>query len=217
MQPIKVNLASFDYFDKRPVYLMMIVSIIVVLIISAYNFHLYNLGQRDIYTYKEKIAKSEIEWKKQQDRQNKNNIKISEEEKKILRSHADFVNRLIATDIFPWNQLLSMIERKVPNGLVLTEIVPSDNYRKLVLAGLASSTRKITFFMKRLKGWKVIQETVLLNLNLRKKDLSINAEGKKQDIEFRIESTLRVDRLFAETGYGNMGKTFINSAEKSFL
>lgn len=215
MQPIKVNLASFDYFDKRPAYLMMIVSIIVVLIISAYNFHLYNVGQRDIYTYEEKITESEKEWKKQQDIQN--NIKITEEEKKILRSQADFVNRLIATDIFPWNQLLNMIERKVPNGLVLTEIVPSDNYRKLVLAGLASSTRKITFFMKRLKGWNVIQETVLLNLNLKRKNSSINAGGKTQDIEFRIESTLRIDRLFAETGYGNMGKTFINSAERSFL
>jgi hypothetical protein len=55
LQPIKVNLASFDYFDKRPAYLIMVVSIIVILILSVYNFHLFNVSQRDIYTYKEKI------------------------------------------------------------------------------------------------------------------------------------------------------------------
>lgn len=214
MQPIKVNLASFDYFDKRPAYLIMVVSIIFILILSVYNFHLFNVSQRDIYTYKEKIAKAEKEWKKQQEVQNKNKIKINEEEKTILKSHADFVNGLIATDIFPWNQLLNMIERKVPNGLVLTEIVPSDNYKKLVLAGLASSTRKITFFMKRLKGWNVIEETVLLNLSLNKKDSPLNAEGKPQGIDFRIENTLRIDQLFAEAGFSNLGKTFIGSSEK---
>ena len=107
-----------------------------------------------------------------------------------------------------------MIERKVPNGLVLTEIVPSDNNKKLVLAGLASSTRKITFFMKRLKGWNVIEDTLLLNLNLNKKDSPINGEGKPQGIEFRIENTLRIDKLFAEAGLMNMGKRFINSSEE---
>ncbi len=214
MEPIKVNLASFEYFDKRPAYMAIISSVIIVLIISTYNFHLYNINQHEINNYEKKIAKSEEEWKKQQQLQKKSKIRIKKEEIKILKSNADFINRLIATDIFPWNQFLNMLERKVPKGLMLNKITPTDNYRKLILTGLSSSTRKITFFMKRLKEWNVIQESVLLNLNLKREGTTVEANGNLPEIEFRIESTLRIDKLFAETGYGRIGKILMHSSKK---
>ena len=41
MEPIKVNLASFEYVDKRQTYLLVGIIAVAVLIISAYNIRLY--------------------------------------------------------------------------------------------------------------------------------------------------------------------------------
>ena len=212
MEPIKVNLASFEYFDKRLVYLMIISAVIIVLIISKYNYHLYDSSQREILNYEKKIAQLEKKLKEKQQLQNKNNIEIYEEEMKVLKNNADFVNRLIASDIFPWNQLLDKLEMKVPNGLVLNRIVPDGNYSKLTLAGFAGSTRKITFFMKRLEEWNLIRESVLLKLDLERKDSRLDIRGEDPKIEFEIENTLRIDRLFSDTGLPRIGNIFIQSS-----
>ena len=151
MEPIRVNLASFEYVDKRHTYLMFIGIGIVALIISAYNVHLYAKRESEISDYKKKISVSQKKWQNNQQFKHEKKIEIGEEEKDRLKNSAVFLNRLIASDIFPWNQFLNMLERKVPNDLILTKIEPADNYGKLILAGYAGSTRKITFFLKRLK------------------------------------------------------------------
>jgi len=89
---------------------MIISAVIIVLIISKYNYHLYDSCQREILNYEKKIAQLENKLKEKQQLQNENNIEIDEEEMKVLKNNADFANRLIASDIFPWNQFLDKLE-----------------------------------------------------------------------------------------------------------
>ena len=186
---------------------------IVALIISAYNFHLFTKRQSEISDYKKKISVSQKKWQNNQQLQHVKKTEIGEEEKEVLKNNAVFLNRLIASDIFPWNQFLNMLERKVPNGLTLNKIEPEDNYSKLILAGYAGSTRKITFFMKRLKDWNVIQQSTLLKLHVEDNGSQPKTDGKELKIEFEIESTLRTEKLFSETGLGRVGKVFVQSSQ----
>ena len=109
-------------------------------------------------------------------------------EKKVLKNNADFANRLIASDIFPWNQFLNMLERKVPNELILSKIAPADNYSKLIISGYAGSARKVTFFMKRLKDWDVTQQSTLLRLHVEQNGSLPKTQGIVPKIEFEIET-----------------------------
>lgn len=207
MDPININLASFEYVDKRQTIVMIIIIAIVLLMISAYNAHLYAKCRHEKSNYEKKIFLSN---KKLQDsRQTRHEkIEIGEEEKKVLKNNADFANRLIASDIFPWNQFLNMLERKVPNELTLNKIAPNDNYSKLTISGYAGSTRKVTFFLKRLKDWNVIQHSTLLKLQVEQDGSQGDVRGIVPKIEFEIESTLRTDKLFFETGLGRIGEIF---------
>ena len=208
MEPIKVNLASFEYVEKRQTYLMVGIIAIAVLIISVYNIRLYAKCRREISNYEKEISLSNKKWQNSHQLQHEQ-IEIGEEEKKVLKNNADFANRLIASDIFPWNQFLNMLERKVPNELTLSKIAPTDNYSKLIISGYAGSTRKVTFFMKRLKDWNVIQHSTLLKLHVEQNGSLPKTQGIAPKIEFEIESTLRTDKLFNETGLGRVGEIFV--------
>ena len=208
MEPIKINLASFEYVDKRQTTMMIILLGIIMLLISVYNVRLYAKGRHEKVKYEKEIALSNKKWQDKRQYQ-REKIEIGEEEKKVLKRNADFTNRLIASDIFPWNQFLSMLERKVPNELALSKIAPTDNYNKLIIAGYAGSTRKVTFFMKRLKDWNVIQHSTLLKLHVEQDGSQADVRGIVPKIEFEIESTLRTEKLFSETGLGRIGEIFV--------
>lgn len=208
MEPININLASVEYVDKRQTIVMIIIMAIIVLVISTYNVHLFAKGRHEKAKYEKEISLSNKKWQDKRQFQ-REKIEIGEEEKKVLISHANFTNRLIASDIFPWNQFLNMLERKVPNELALSKIAPTDNYSRLIISGYAGSTRKVTFFMKRLKDWNVIQHSTLLKLHVEQDGSQDDVRGVVPKIEFEIESTLRTDKLFSDTGLGRIGEIFV--------
>ena len=186
---------------------MFVIIGIVLLIISAYNVRLYAKSRSDKSNYEKKI--SQLNKKLQNGRQTQlEKIEFGEEEKKTLKNNADFANRLIASDIFPWNQFLDMLERKIPNDLILNKIAPNDSYSKLTISGYAGSTRKVTFLLKRLQDWDVTQHSTLLKLQVEQDGSQGDIRGVVPKIEFEIESTLRPDQLFLETGLGRIGEIF---------
>ena len=207
MEPININLASFEYVDKRQTVVMFAVIAIVLSIISAFNVRLYAKSRDEKSRYETKI--SLLNKRLNNGRQAQlEKIEFGEEEKKTLRNKADFANRLIASDVFPWNQFLDMLERKIPNDLILSKIAPNDNYSKLTISGYAGSTRKVTFLLKRLEDWDVIQQSTLLKLQVEQDGSQENVRGIVPKIEFEIESDLRPDKLFFETGLGRVGEIF---------
>jgi len=207
LEPININLASFEYVDKRQTVVMFAIVAIVLLIISAFNVRLYAKSRDEKAKYETKI--SMLNKRLNNGRQTQlEKIEIGEEEKKTLRNNTDFANRLIASDVFPWNQFLDMLERKIPNDLILNKIAPNDNYSKLTISGYAGSTRKVTFLLKRLEDWDVIQQSTLLKLQVEQDGSQENVRGIVPKIEFEIESDLRPDKLFFETGLGRVGEIF---------
>ena len=180
---------------------------IVLSIISAFNVRLYTKSRDEKSKYETKI--SMLNKRLNNGRQAQlEKIEFGEEEKKTLRNKVDFANRLIASDVFPWNQFLDMLERKIPNDLILNKIAPNDNYSKLTISGYAGSTRKVTFLLKRLEDWDVIKQSTLLKLQVEQDGSQENVRGIVPKIEFEIESDLRPDKLFFETGLGRVGEIF---------
>jgi Tfp pilus assembly protein PilN len=207
LDPININLASFEYVDKRQTAVMFVIIGIVLLMVSAYNVRLYSKSRNDKSNYEKKIL--QLNKKIQNGRQAQfEKVDIGEEEKQALKNNADFANRLIASDIFPWTQFLDMLERKIPSDLVLNKIAPNDNYSKLTISGYAGATRKVTFLLKRLKDWDVIQQSTLLKLQVEQDGSKGDVRGVVPKIEFEIESNLRPDKLFFETGLGRVGEIF---------
>lgn len=207
MDPININLASFEYVDKRQTVAMFVIVSIVLLIISAYNVRLYVKCRHDKSNFETKI--SALNKRLNDGRQTRlEKVEFGEEEKKALENNTDFANRLIATDIFPWNQFLDMLERKIPSDLILNKIAPNDDYSKLTVSGYAGSTRKVTFLLKRLQDWNVIQQSTLLKLQVEQDGSQGDVRGIVPKIEFEIESKLRPDKLFTEAGLGRIGEIF---------
>jgi Tfp pilus assembly protein PilN len=186
---------------------MFVIVAIVMLLISAFNGHLYIKCNNEKSKYEQRI--SLLNKKLQDNRQMQlEKIEIGEEEKQRLKTNAEFANRLIASDVFPWNRFLNMLERKIPSDLVLNKVAPNDNYSKLTISGFAGSTRKVTFLLKRLKDWEVVRQSTLLKLQVEQDGSKTDVRGVVPKIEFEIESTLKPEQLFIETGLGRIGQIF---------
>ncbi|MBW1694830.1 MAG: hypothetical protein JRJ41_11930 [Deltaproteobacteria bacterium] len=63
--------------------------------------------------------------------------------------------------------------------------------------------------MKRLKDWNVIQHSTLLKLHVEQDGSQDDVRGIVPKIEFEIESILRTEKLFSETGLGRVGEIFV--------
>ncbi len=202
MQPIKINMATVEYFDKRYVHSALIGFAAFILIISSHNIYSFFNNKKEINNYTEKISRLESSLIGEKRILNEKMEKTGENKITSASKKTLFVNRLIARDIFPWNQLLYMLEIRLPDEMLLTNFSPSENFKHLTLKGSADSTGAISLFLTRLNDWDLLQNNILTSLSLIKN----NSKEDNGKIQFTIESTFRVDRFFTSNGYGDLGK-----------
>lgn len=207
MEPIRINIATFDYMGKKIVFVMSAVAAAIV-ILSVVNINLF-------LTYKGRISEFVIKTSSIEKKmlENKSKEQISTEESIKIRHRAISANQIIVKDAAPWSRFFKIMETKVPSGIVIDSIIPSNDYQSLIIEGKAQSEQKISFFMKRLRELDFLNNSILTEFSI-----ETDANGKfkegEADISFRVKSDLLIQNLFEQKSYNQTIKTIMAQPEK---
>ena len=197
MEPIKINLATFEYQDKRLSYPVMLITALIVLLVSFFSIKTGINTQGEIKENENKIAEQEQNIIKRQ-RIKKENIKtLKDSEIESLKKDIDFINGLITMDAYPYDRLLDSLELSVPQGIVLSSFKMSKDLNKAVLNGKADSMDGISILLNRLNDSKIYKNNNLLNLSVAQEN-NTHEEAISFDngITFEIESTIDKDQVW---------------------
>ncbi len=208
MTPLKINLASLEYADKRKANFILTGVAVVLLLISGLNVNLFRVYNFTIAEVHSKILRLENQLAKKQRIHEKIKSQFGKDTINIIKENAAFVNRVIALDVFPWNSLLYNLEKQVPEGLTLKSISPSDNFNKLRLKGRTGSMNNITFFLKKLDESELLHQGVLLQFSVDESNKMVEHKDNDPEIHFEIETSLRMDRLFPKNIYHDLYAVF---------
>ena len=197
MKPIKANIATIEYIDKRIVYSILVILAVISLLLFSHNIYSGFRYHTDILNYKKKITRFQqnLEVIKRRNDEIKSRLEDKEQEK--IKKNAVFVNRLIALDIFPWDNLLDTLEKSLPEGMILNSVVPLDDFQKITIDGYAGSMKNITHLLKMLNNSKMLQKSSLLQLGVDESNVENIQEEKPADIHFAIETFLKIDSFFS--------------------
>ena len=198
VESININLATFEYQDKKITYPILIGAALIILIISGLSIRLCLEQQRDINEYEKKITSLGIENIQRKSNHNPMYQKLGFEETETIKKELDLINELIIKDIFPWDKLMSELERKMPAGIRLLNLTMSDDLNELKLQCEASSMRDISAFIKQLNSSMIYQNNNLLNISVVQENLlQATRKGNSLIIKFEIESSVAKDQLFS--------------------
>jgi hypothetical protein len=199
LEPIKINLATFEYQDKRLSYTVMLLTALIVLIVSIFSIRSAANTQTEIKEYEKKIAEQEQNIIKRQKIRKENIKKLNDAEIKSLKKNIDFVNGLINKDAYPYDRLLDLFELCVPQGIVLSSFKMSKDLDEVVVEGKADSMNEITVFLNKLNESKSYKKNNLLNLSIAQKNNAHDEPISVDDgIKFEIESVIDGDKIWIE-------------------
>lgn len=188
MEPIIINIATTEPYDKR-VYRFLVIGIVFLIAgFSGFNTYYFFKNRSLRMAYEEKI--------KRFDQMGRGNLSsasgikspVDDGEKARIEKEIAFINTLMFQDGFPWPQILDQIERSMPDGLLLQRIASGPDLKSLLLEGDAKHSGSVAAFMEGLKKQKSYWEADLLSLN-------VDSPEKDQDeaqspIKFQISLTL---------------------------
>ncbi|MBW1911627.1 MAG: PilN domain-containing protein [Deltaproteobacteria bacterium] len=198
MKTINLNLATFEYQDKRIAYPILIGAALIIIIISGFSVQFYLGNQNDIKEYEKKIARLEQEHMKRQKIYTAKHQDLDSGEIEAIQKEIDFVNELITKDTFPWDKLMNSLERNMPAGIKLLNFTISNDLKALKLQCKALSIRDISSFLNKLDGSKIYRNNNLINLSVAQKNVSQESgKGEGLVIKFEIESSVARDHLLA--------------------
>ncbi len=212
MKPLNINLATFEYVDKRIAYSMIILLLCLVLLASGCNMIFWSKYNAQAAEFGTKLLKLQEKEKKILAAR-----KLREEEMKkhrqSTRKHTLFVNMLIAKDIFPWDRILRAFELKTPQGLYIESFEHDDSFNKIFLKGYSKDMGGVTGYVKGIKeDEKKLEEDYEI---FKKIDVDIKRVQDDKDIalkdmgflfRFEIESSIDLKKLFPEKKFGGLWK-----------
>lgn len=198
METIKINLATFEYQDKRLSYPVMLLTAAIVLVLSVFAIRSGLNNKIEIKEYEKKIAEQDQNIITRQRANNKENvIRLKDSEIESLKKEIDFINGLIDKDAYPYDRLLDSLELYIPEGIVLSSFRLSNDLNKVVLEGKADSMNEITVFLNKLSDSKIYNNNSLLSLSIAQEDI-IQEESISMDdgIGFEIECSIDKDQVW---------------------
>ena len=198
LETIKVNLATFEYQDKRFSYPILIAIALIVLVLSFIFAQMSMNNQAEIREYEIRIQRLEQEFvlKKRMKEEKSDHLKAKEIES--IKKGIDFINKLIISDIFPWDRLLDSLETSMPSGITLLKFDMTKDQKKMILQCKAKSINEISTFLSQLNDSKIFRNNILKNLSVEQKNSSEeNIQGKEFVVKFEIESRIARDALLS--------------------
>lgn len=212
MDPVTINLATFKYYDKRVASVALVVIIFLLGGLTLYNVSQGIRGQQEILSYQGKIKRLEKSLAKSRKAREKVQKKLKGEEMRAIREGTTFVNKIIATNAFPWDRLLDAVETSIPDGIILKDLTVGDNFETVQMNGVAESSEKIDLLLSRLKKSGVFERNLLTKLSINGSRKNDSAGGVGKGMPFEIESKLSMKDLFSGKGY----KDYLKILQQTF-
>ena len=208
MDAVKLNLATFKYYDKRVASIALVVITLVLGGLSLYNVTQGIQGKADILSYEKKIDRLEKSLVKSKKARENVREKIKGEEMQSIREGSMFVNRIIAKDAFPWDRFLDAVETSVPVGIVLENLTVGEDFQTVRMDGLAKSSEQIDLVLSRLKKTGIFERNLLTQLSVKEQGKNNPADTLEGGMHFEITSKLNIQELCSSKGYEGQGKIF---------
>ena len=133
-------------------------------------------------------------------------MSVGLEELEKTRVRAEWINRRISQDLFPWCRVLDVLEAGLPETLYLTRVTGEEGGRRLRLEGFAASLDPVSGYLQKKEAENLFDRIVLKNVDVDSADAEI--EGPPP-VAFEIESRLQPRRVFPPEVYGPLWRTLL--------
>lgn len=217
MEPIKVNLATFEYYDKRVAYTLILCAAAALLLISAYQIHVGLRHQAEVFEYQEKIDRLNQQFIKRQRIPLDTRAELPKAEARKIDEQVRLVNELILSDVFPWDGILGELERVMPRGIILKSFSLVEGWRRVSLKGHGRSMKEITLFLQAMEASELFEKNVLARLSVEQGPSPPQTGEGELTVPFEIESQIVLDRLLGMEGIAGYSKAQVQSAKKPLL
>lgn len=201
MEQFDINIATFNYYNKRIAKWIFLCLSVIIVFTLVMNLKLYFEKKTIIKAYQTKIEGMTSEITGMNKVEKKRRKDLSDTEKKVLRSQAAHINKIMLRDVFPWPDALDCIEKKVPVGVVLESVIYSGTPFEILLKGNASSTGVVDRFLDGLNADERFKKNVLSILSIGPKD----STGYIGDVSvsFEISSWLAIQAFLPGAHFTN--------------
>jgi Tfp pilus assembly protein PilN len=194
LETIKINLATFEYQDKRISYPVMLLVAVMVLIISSLSIKAGLNGQSQIKGYESSINEREQGLLKKQ--QIKESPSLKDNEIESIKNEVNFINGIINQHAYPYDRLLDPLEAFVPQGVVLSSFGMSKDFNRVILNGRADSMNDITLFLNNLNNSTIYKNSNLMNLSVSPEGKTPEETASSAGITFEIESAIAKEQVW---------------------
>jgi Fimbrial assembly protein (PilN) len=201
LDPIRVNLATFVYYDRRVAYTTLVILVVFLAGITLLNLNRGVYYQGEIRSYNDKIKRLEKQLSKRKQTREKLLKELKGEEMQIIREGAKLVNQIIVKDVFPWDRLLDAIETDMPKGMVLKDIKVADDFSKVTLSGFAETPKNIAQLLKNFRKSGIFEKSLLTQLNIEQEKPGVHPNPKQAGLSFEVENSLLLEGLFGGKKY----------------
>lgn len=195
METIKINLATFEYQDRRISYPVMLVAAVIVLLISSLSIKTgldrqakIKEGEKIIYNQEQSALKRQ---------QIEKAPKLKDAEIESIKNDANFINGIINQHAYPYDRLLDALEDGVPKGVIISSFGMSKELNKVILDGKSDSMNNITLFLNNLNDSKIYKNSNLLSLSVsQENNTEEGPTSSGNGITFEIESVITKDQIW---------------------
>jgi len=197
LEPIKINLATFEYEDKNLSYPVMLATGLIVLIVSILSIRIGINTQAEITEYERNVESRDRNLITRQRIIKEETRRLQPKQIESLKKEIDFVNGLIKKDAFPYDRLLEALELSVPQGVVLSDFDMSKDLNSVIIKGESDSMDRIIFFINRINESKIFKKNNLLSLSVSSKEEGVTGlESGDDHIIFELECSIADDQIW---------------------
>jgi Tfp pilus assembly protein PilN len=199
LEPIKINLATFEYQDKRLAYPVMLMTALIILLISILSIRTGINTQGEINEYEKTIESQEQNAIKRQQIKKETTRRLKDTEIESLKKDIGFINGLIKMDAYPYDRMLDTLELCLPRGIVLSDLKMSKDLNMVTLQGKSDSMEKITDFINSLNDSKIFKNNNLLNLSVSREANSEEDSSAMDDgVTFEMECSIDKNQIWVK-------------------
>jgi len=200
-----INLTTLEHLNKRLLHGLLAGVLALILGLSAWNLFLGLRFHGERRTYESRIASLDRELEKRRPEK-----ALDEATWRAAFQEGRFLNRLVAIDVFPWPQVLDVVEGAIPDGVALVSLRPEDGFGGLVLEGSAGSVERLTQFQSALEKSPIFAGIALQTMALEGRGAGASGKpGHHNGLSFELRCRFNLPGLFPEEERGALGWTLL--------
>ncbi len=152
MKKIQLNLARGKKTRQTGPAGLLVACYIAVAIFTLYDWHAYKDNSLRLTKYRDVLSSLEVGLTKTE----------FEGHLKRLKSEAALADKVISSRSFSWTEILTGLEKSLPDGVLLLQINPDFAKRKVEFSGLGNSLESILSMVDNMNRSGLFSEAVLV-------------------------------------------------------